>query len=66
VAQGRFEQVTFNNRDAMRQAARSLIALGHRRIMLVVRRRALATTRQRVAALHNSPRRSQQYRAHHP
>jgi LacI family transcriptional regulator len=51
VAQGRFDQVTFNNRDAMRQVARSLIALGHRRIMFVVRRRALATTRQRVAAL---------------
>jgi LacI family transcriptional regulator len=51
VAQGRFDQVTFNNRDAMRQAAHGLIALGHRRIMFVVRRRALATTRQRVAAL---------------
>jgi LacI family transcriptional regulator len=56
VAQGRFDQVTFNNRDAMQQAASRLTALRHRRIMFVVRRRALATTRQRVAALRHAVR----------
>ena len=51
VAQGRFDQVTFDNRNAMMQAARGLIRLGHRRIMFVVRQRALATTRERITAL---------------
>lgn len=51
VARGRFDQVTFNNRGAMTEAARSLIELGHRRILFVVRLQALATTRQRIAAL---------------
>jgi LacI family transcriptional regulator len=51
VAGGRFDQVTFDNRSAMMQAVQGLIALGHRRIMFIVRLRALATTRQRVAAL---------------
>jgi LacI family transcriptional regulator len=51
VAQGRFDQVTFDNRGAMTEAARSLIALGHRRILFVVRLRGLITTRERIAAL---------------
>jgi LacI family transcriptional regulator len=51
VAQGRFDQVTFDNRAAMEKAARSLIALGHRHILFLVRMRALATTRQRIVAL---------------
>ena len=51
VAGARFDQVTFDNRSAMTQAARSLIALGHRRLLLVARLRTLVTTRQRMAAL---------------
>ena len=51
VAGKRFDQVTFDNRGAMRQATQRLIALGHRRLLFVVRFRALTTTRQRVAAL---------------
>jgi LacI family transcriptional regulator len=51
VAQGRFDQVTFDNRAAMDKAARSLIALGHRHILFLVRMRALATTKQRINAL---------------
>jgi LacI family transcriptional regulator len=51
VAAGQFDQVTFDNRAAMREAAGRLLALGHRRILFVVRLRLLATTRQRIAAL---------------
>ncbi|HEY6431361.1 MAG TPA: LacI family DNA-binding transcriptional regulator [Acetobacteraceae bacterium] len=51
VAPGRFDQVTFDNRAAMKEAVRRLVALGHRRILFVVRIRHLATTLQRVAAL---------------
>jgi LacI family transcriptional regulator len=51
VGAGRFDQVTFDNRGAMREAVRGLVALGHRRILFVVRIRRLATTLQRVAAL---------------
>lgn len=51
VAGERFDQVTFDNRSAMTQAARSLIALGHRHLLLVARLRGLVTTRQRMAAL---------------
>src|SRR5262249_43540244 len=56
VAQGRFDQVTFDNRDAMSQAARRLIELGPRRIRFVVRQRALATTRERIIALRTAVR----------
>ncbi len=51
VARGRFDQVTFDNPGAMTQAANALLALGHRHILFMVRLRALATTRQRIAAL---------------
>jgi LacI family transcriptional regulator len=44
VGAGRFDQVTFDNRGAMREAVRGLVALGHRRILFVVRIRRLATT----------------------
>jgi LacI family transcriptional regulator len=47
----RFDQVTFDNRAAMYKAARHLIELGHRRILLVVRYRSLVVTANRVEGL---------------
>jgi LacI family transcriptional regulator len=46
VADRRFDQVTFDNRAAMLEATERLIALGHRRILFVVRqkRRVLIQT----------------------
>jgi LacI family transcriptional regulator len=52
----RFDQVTFDNRMAMLDAARQLIAHGHRRIVFVVRFGDLSTTRQRVNALRTAAR----------
>src|SRR5689334_10865046 len=55
----RFDQVTFDNRTAMYEAARGLIGLGRRRILLVVRFRSLIVTHDRVeglmAASHEAP-----------
>jgi LacI family transcriptional regulator len=46
-----FDEVTFDNEGAMFDAARRLIALGHRRILFIVRQPNLVTTRQRIAGL---------------
>jgi LacI family transcriptional regulator len=53
-----FDQVTFDNRDVMIEAANRLIALGHRRILFVVRQRNLSVTVQRVEGLHEAARRA--------
>ena len=45
----RFDYVTIDDRAAMRDATRSLLAIGHRRLLFVVRHPALVTTRQRIA-----------------
>src|SRR5262249_11795943 len=47
----RFDQVTFDNRGAMFAAARQLIALGHRRILFIVREKGLIVIKQRIAGL---------------
>lgn len=46
-----FDQVTFDNRAAMRAATGRLIALGHRRLLFVVRQRRLIITRQRIEGM---------------
>lgn len=58
VAAGRFDQVTFDNRSAMREVARSLLSLGHRRILFAVRFSRLASTRQRITALRAAARKA--------
>jgi LacI family transcriptional regulator len=52
----RFDQVTFDNRAAMLDATRRLIALGHRRILFAVRMLQLPVTRQRIAAMKEAAR----------
>ncbi len=56
----RFDQVTFDNRAVMGEATRRLIALGHRRLLFVVRFPSLVITRQRIESLleavHAAPR----------
>src|SRR5919106_1520093 len=56
----RFDQVTFGNRAVMSEATRRLIALGHRRLLFVVRFPSLVITRQRIESLleaaHAAPR----------
>ena len=47
----RFDQVTFDNRNAMYDATRGLIALGHRRILFVVRYRSLVVSQDRIEGL---------------
>jgi LacI family transcriptional regulator len=47
----RFDEVSFDNRRAMEEATRHLVALGHRRLLFMVRERALVVSRQRVAGL---------------
>ncbi len=47
----RFDQVTVDNRGLMETLAGQLIALGHRRILLVCRRRAATVTVHRVEGL---------------
>ena len=46
-----FDQVTFDNRAAMHGATERLLALGHRRILFVVRNRRLIVTQQRVQGM---------------
>ena len=48
---GRFDQVTFDNRGVMDDAVGQLIRLGHRRILFVVESQALSISRQRIEAL---------------
>jgi LacI family transcriptional regulator len=48
---GLLDEVTFDNRGAMFEAARRLIALGHRKIALIVRQPKLATTMLRIEGL---------------
>jgi LacI family transcriptional regulator, galactose operon repressor len=47
----RFDEVTFNNREVMRDATDRLIRLGHRRILLVVQSQSLSISRIRIEAL---------------
>ncbi|MEO5700449.1 MAG: LacI family DNA-binding transcriptional regulator [Casimicrobiaceae bacterium] len=46
----RFDYVTVDDYGAMRAAANALLAIGHRRLLYVVRYPTLVTTRRRVAA----------------
>lgn len=50
-ADRRFDYVTLDDYQAMSDAARALIARGHRRLLYVVRHPALVTTRRRICAL---------------
>jgi len=52
----RFDQVTFNNYAAMHEATTRLIALGHRRIIFIVRQPHLSITAQRITALRDAAR----------
>ncbi|MBL8702418.1 MAG: LacI family DNA-binding transcriptional regulator [Alphaproteobacteria bacterium] len=47
----RFDEVSFDNRRAMAEATRWMIAMGHRRFLFMVRERALVVTKQRVIGL---------------
>jgi LacI family transcriptional regulator len=47
----RFDEVTFDNRVVMGEAADRLIGLGHRRILFVVQSQQLSISRQRIEAL---------------
>lgn len=55
----RFDEVTFNNRETMMEATTRLIALGHRRILFVVRDRTLSVTVRRIEGLHAAARTAQ-------
>jgi LacI family transcriptional regulator len=46
-----FDEVTFDNRGAMFEVTRRLIALGHRRIALIITQPKLSTTRHRIQGL---------------
>jgi LacI family transcriptional regulator len=52
----RFDQVSFDNRGVMFEATSRLIALGHKRILFVVRQRHLSVTVQRVQGLREASR----------
>lgn len=54
IGDKRFDEVTFNNREVMRDAVDQLIGLGHRRILLVVQSQKLSISRIRIEALHES------------
>jgi LacI family transcriptional regulator len=54
----RFDQVTFDNRAAMLEASRRLIALGHRHIHFIVRQKQLLVSKQRIEALHEAARKA--------
>lgn len=45
---GRFDYVTLDDRGAMIEATRALLAAGHRRLLFVVRHPGLVTTRERI------------------
>ncbi len=47
----RFDEVTFDNRAVMREAAERLIGLGHRRILFVVESQVLGISHERIEAL---------------
>jgi LacI family transcriptional regulator len=51
VQNDRIDHVSFDNRGAMFEAARRLIALGHRRILFIVRERGLLVTQRRLEGL---------------
>ena len=57
-ANPRFDQVTFDNHGAMFEATRHLIALGHRRILFIVRQRGLLVTKHRIEGLHDAIKKS--------
>jgi LacI family transcriptional regulator len=48
---GRFDEVTFDNRAVMGDAVGQLIRLGHRRILFVVESQVLSISRHRIEAL---------------
>jgi LacI family transcriptional regulator len=48
---GRFDQVTFDNRGVMAEAVARLLQLGHRRILFVVESQVLSISRHRIEAL---------------
>jgi LacI family transcriptional regulator len=54
----RFDQVTYDNRGAMVEAMSHLIALGHRRILFVVRQRHLSVTLDRIEGIRTAIKRS--------
>src|SRR5690606_17942904 len=56
----RFDQVTFDNRNAMYDAVKGLIALGHQRVLLVVRFRSLVVTQDRIEGLEAASREAAQ------
>lgn len=55
-----FDRVTFNNRVAMTRIAEGLIQRGHRSILFLVHQRSLNVTQQRLAALQEVARVSEQ------
>lgn len=48
---GLFDEVTFDNRGAMFEVTRRLIAMGHKRIALIITQPTLSTTRLRIKGL---------------
>jgi LacI family transcriptional regulator len=50
----RFDCVAIDDRKAMREAARHLIRLGHRRLLYIMREPRLPTTRQRIEGFHDA------------
>jgi LacI family transcriptional regulator len=54
----RFDQVTYDNYGAMFEACSHLIAVGHRRILMLVRQRQLSVTIDRVNGLNGAVRES--------
>lgn len=54
VRNERVDLVSFDNRGAMLEAAGRLIALGHRRILFIVRQRGLLVAQRRIAGLNDA------------
>ncbi|MEO6750104.1 MAG: LacI family DNA-binding transcriptional regulator [Casimicrobiaceae bacterium] len=69
IADRRFDQVTLDNRAAMREVTERLIALGHRRLLFVCHSQGRLATRHRLQALAtvcaNSPHASFRTIEHH-
>ena len=53
---GRFDEITIDNKGAMRDVVARLIALGHRRLLYVVSYPHLITTRHRIDAFRRAAR----------
>lgn len=54
----RFDNVTFDNYGAMFEATRRIIALGHRRLLFVVRQKALTITQDRMKGYQEAARKA--------